>query len=457
MILNMRKLIILLGLGVLFGTQIQAQCGKFVDTPDEEEALRTHVLYRDQIKAENYDAAFADWKKVYEMAPAADGKRATHYEDGRAIYLHKMQSATEAEKTEYRKIIMRLYDEQIACYGGEGKTASIRAYQAFDMFYDLESPYADIEKILKSSMEESGNDFEYFAFLPYAYVVVDLFNEKAMSKEDARSVYTKLNEIADFQVSSGGEYAEDYATAKTDIADVFVAIEDGIFDCDYFKDKLVPEYQAAPDDQDVLQRIYNKLVQKGCDQNLPIMMEMKGKYEKIIAAKNAAAQKEYEANNPLALARKMIEAGDHRGALAKYEEGLAKASSDNEKAEIYLGMASLQGRHLGSPSKGRQLALKAAGLKSSWGKPYMLIGDLYAKGARNCGDAYNQRLAILAATEKYSYAKSIDPSVASDASKRISSYRSSRPDKETAFMMGHKEGSKVKVGCWIGETVTLRF
>ncbi|NNE28075.1 MAG: hypothetical protein HKN16_00460 [Saprospiraceae bacterium] len=445
------------GFAFLASTSSLAQCGKFTDTAKESEALEAHVLYRDQVKLGNLDGAYENWKKAYELAPAADGKRASHYQDGRQIMIHKMASASGAEKEEMMATVMRLYEEELTCYGKDGASASIKAYQGFDMFYELESPYLEVEKVLKSSVSEAGNKAEYFIFLPYAYVVVDLFNEGNMSKEDARWVYKTLNDAADYQVANGSDLAEDYKQAKIDVAEVFEAIEDGIFDCDYFKNKLIPEYQAAPNDSEVIQRVYNKLVQSGCDQGSADMQEMKGKFENMMAAENARRQAEYEKNNPASVARRFYENGDYSGAIGKYEEALAKSTDPAEKAEIYMGMASIQGRNLGSPGKGRQLALKAADLKPNWGKPYMLIGDLYAKGARSCGDAFNQRLAILAAVDKYAYAKSIDPNVASDANKRMSSYRSSRPDKETAFMMGHKEGSRIKVGCWIGETVVLRF
>lgn len=454
-----RMLVLIAGFAFVFSAQVvNAQCGKFADTPEEEAAKTAHVLYRDQFKLEKFDEAYGDWKKAYELAPAADGRRASHYQDGRVILLHKMKSAEGTEKEKLYATIMRLFDEEMTCYGQDDESAAlINAYKAFDMFYDLESPYAEVEKVLKASMETAGDKTEYFIFLPYAYVVVDLFKEGKMDKTAARGVYSRLNEIADLKVKAGGESAADYEQAKKDVYDVFVSIEEEIFDCDYFKERLVPEYQAAPDDTEVLQRVFNRLVQKGCDQNLPIMQEMKGKYAKIISAKNAAEKEEYERNNPAVLARKMYDAGDYQGALAKYEEALGTTSDPEKQANIFLGMASIHGRHLGSPSKGRQMALKAAGMKSGWGKPYMLIGDLYAKSARSCGDSFNQRLAILAATDKYAYAKSIDPSVASEASSRINTYRASRPDKETAFMMGYKEGSKVKVGCWIGESVTLKF
>ena len=108
-------------------------------------------------------------------------------------------------------------------------------------------------------------------------------------------------------------------------------------------------------------------------------------------------------------------------------------------------------------SKARATAREAANMRSNWGRPYMLIGDLYAKSARRCGDDWNQRLAVLAALEKYSYAKSIDSSVESEASKRISKYNSARPEQSEGFMRKLSAGDKATCKCWIGETVTVRF
>ena len=54
-----------------------AQCETWKDTPKENEALELHVIYRDQVKLKNFDAAYEPWKAVYAIAPAADGKRAS--------------------------------------------------------------------------------------------------------------------------------------------------------------------------------------------------------------------------------------------------------------------------------------------------------------------------------------------------------------------------------------------
>ena len=64
------------------------------------------------------------------------------------------------------------------------------------------------------------------------------------------------------------------------------------------------------------------------------------------------------------------------------------------------------------------------------------------------GDSWNQRLAILAAMDKYNYAKSIDSEQAKDANSRLSKYRASMPDKNDGFMRGIKVGHAASVGCW---------
>jgi hypothetical protein len=66
-------------------------------------------------------------------------------------------------------------------------------------------------------------------------------------------------------------------------------------------------------------------------------------------------------------------------------------------------------------------------------------------------------MAVLAAIDKYSYARSIDSEVSEEASKKIGRYAAHKPEKEEGFMRKMKEGQKVKVGCWIGETVSVRF
>ena len=130
---------------------------------------------------------------------------------------------------------------------------------------------------------------------------------------------------------------------------------------------------------------------------------------------------------------------------------------DSSKAEMMLSISGILYRKQGKYAEARQAALKATELRPDWGAPYLLIGDIYLGTARNCGDEWGSRLAVLAAIDKYQMARSVDPVSEVDANERISRIASAMPDKTEGFMRGVNEGAVMKVPCWIDETVKIRY
>jgi tetratricopeptide (TPR) repeat protein len=105
----------------------------------------------------------------------------------------------------------------------------------------------------------------------------------------------------------------------------------------------------------------------------------------------------------------------------------------------------------------RTYALKAISLNPNDGQSYIMIGDMYAESARDCGDnELTQRAPYWAAVDKYIKAKQVDPSVAEDAEKRISSYSVYFPSAQTVFFYALQEGGTYKVECWINEETRIR-
>ena len=445
----------LIFISLLITNSINAQCKNWMDSPQKDEAETAHVLYRQDVKNKDYDAAYDNWKKAYEIAPAADGKRPSHYSDGRKILKHKYDNETdEAKKKELADWIIKLYDEQMQCYGNE---AILLGFKAYDMFYKFRSPYPETYEILKLAIEKGGKNSPYTVLDPMATIAVYLFTNNKMDKEKARATHDKLMEIADFNINNGNKYADQYKAAKQNVIARFAEIKYQIFDCEYFKNELKDEIEQAKNDPVKASEMYGKLRQRHCADDDPLLMTFKKNYEKYAAEENAKRQAEFEANNPGMLAKKAYDAGNYKEAIAKYDEAIAKETDPEKQAGYYFSKASIQFRKLKSYSAAKASAKKAAALRPGWGRPYMLIGDMYASGSRSCGDDWAARLAILAAYDKYAYAKSIDSSVADDAQKRMSKYHASFPDKEEAFMRKVKKGQKVSVPCWIGESVTIRF
>ena len=459
-------IISLVSINVSFG-----QCGIWQDSPQKDDAENAHTIYRQALKSNDLETAFTNWKIAYDIAPAADGLRDFHFTDGIKIYKELLKSETDdAKKKEYKEIVSRLYDECIACYEErviklkncddacyEKRIGNLHGRKGFDMFYTLNSGYGPNLEALEKSLDLGGNNSEYIVFEPVANIVVYQYQKEKISKERAIELHEKIVQIADYNIENNQQYGPYYESSKARMLAKYKEIENDIFDCIYFKEKLIPKYKEDPTNGELVQYIYSKLLAQGCDKEDPDVLEIKEKFEEYAAKVNAEKQAEFEKNNPAFVAKKLYDEGDNKGAIEKYQEAVELEEDPDKKAEYYFSIASIQFRKLNQYTTARETARKAAKLRKSWGRPYMLIGDMYGKSSRSCGDNWNQRLAVLAAIDKYQYAKSIDSSVADEANRKIGIYSKSKPAKEDAFMQGFTEGKVLKVGCWIGENVKLRF
>ena len=462
---------IILPILFLFSQAGISQCASWVGNSNEDEIAGWHSIYRQAIKAKDYATAYEYWKQAYEAAPAADGRRDFHYLDGVKLYMNMFNEASDdATKSEYSAKILSLYDECFDCYKERGialkcstdecydaKLGYVLGRKAYDMYYHLRKPYSETFTAFQEATNLGGNSTEYIVLTPFANVTVYQYQQGIIDKLQAREVHTTLNGIADHNIENNERFKVYYEQAKAAMNAEFSQIERDIFDCAYFKEKLRPEYEADPENPDVIKSVLAVLKGQGCEAGDPMYDELDAKWKKYAAVENARIQAEFEANNPNVMAKKLYDQGDFEGAAAKYRDAISAEPDPEKQASYYFSLASIEFRKLSQYTKARNTARQAAKLKPGWGRPYMLIGDMYGKSARSCGDSWNQRLAILAALDKYAYAKSIDPEVAEEANKKMGIYRGSMPAQDEGFMRGIKAGQTVTVACWIGETVKVRY
>jgi uncharacterized protein YjbJ (UPF0337 family) len=448
--------------------QAQDICANWNNSPKKEEAENAHSIYRQYVKgkqaaelqqldAENFKIAFDHWKKAYDIAPAANGQTALHYSDGRLLYqamYNREQDA--AKKKEYAANILRLYDEQMNCFKNE---AFLLGRKGYDMFFYL--PEYGLSKqtydVFKASLEKGGNATEYIVFDPLGQLLVHLYKNKQVDKQEVITINDKLNAIAEHNIKSNKQYGEYYKSGQGVLDNHLLEIADQVFDCDYFKKQLMPNFEKNPNDLDVVKYVYNKLRQQGCDSTDASMAQLRTKYEVLAKAINDSLEQVLRTSNPGYYAALLQQDGKYSEAIEKYKEAIEKETDNDKKAQFYYSIASIQTYQFSQYNAARDNARKAASLKSNWGRPYILIGDMYARTSRDCGDDWNTRLAILAALEKWAYAKSIDSDVSGDANERIGRYAGSKPDKAEGHMRGVGPGDSAKVGCWIGETVRVSF
>ncbi|HKK74481.1 MAG TPA: hypothetical protein VJ953_05385 [Saprospiraceae bacterium] len=466
-----RKL--LLGLTVLTMTVgfANAQCDSWVGKPDETKIKEAHVLYRgiakgktvDELAAlsdENFNIVYDNWEKAYEAAPAADGKRSYHFTDGVTILEAKKKRAgtTEEEKAELDEKIIQLWSQLGECFPDKKPIGLGR--KAYSMFYMANYGYRPSTlEAFKEALYEGGNEVEYIVLEPLGQLVNYLFQNEQVEQSEARDLLIKAIELADYNIENNETYKVYYESSKARMENAYKDTESGIFDCDYFKQQLIPVYEENKDSLDILKYVYLKLIAQGCDTTDSKIQEIQTTYETLAAEINAERQAEFLENNPAVYANQLYREEKFDEAIAKYEEAIAKEEEAEKQGEYYFSIASIQFRKLGQKSTARATAYKAAELKPNWGRPYLLIGDMYASSTSCRNDNFGKGLIVLAAINKYAYAKSVDddPEVVDDANRKIGLYNGSIPLKEEAFQRGHSEdGARLSTGCWIGETVTLR-
>ena len=112
-------------------------------------------------------------------------------------------------------------------------------------------------------------------------------------------------------------------------------------------------------------------------------------------------------------------------------------------------------KNAGRKSKARSYANKALGFQPSMGRAYLLIANMYADSANECGDSqFNKRAVYWLAADLARKAGRVDNSLSKIAKRTIDSYTGRAPSKTDIFTEGN-EGSVIKFNCWINRSVTV--
>ncbi len=422
-------------------------CGTFEDAAYPDQSLEEFVLYRDFMRAEDWDTAFDYWKKVYKDAPNADGKRANVYSDGVRFYEHFMKENPE-KREEYIDEIFKIYDKLEQCYDDGGYAKATRGFALFFKYPERATKMEQYE-LFKESIDLDGGEPRYFILNPMTALLVDLALEEKIPVGEAK----RYNRIIREAIKKGlaeceGDECEnwniinEYAPARLEALE---AIE-GFYDCDYYRAKYYPEFQASPTDCEVITTVYSRLRWGGCSTDSPEMQALNDAYEK-----NCKTTTGPTCNDLLRDAK-------YRDAISCLESAIEKMDSKNDKAQYKLFIAKIYYAHLKNFSKARQYAQQAANLRSGWGEPYMLIGTLYASSGPRCGPGrgWDSQIVTWPAIDMWRKAKSIDGSVSGEANRLINTYLQYMPDRGEIHQRTLKEGDSFFVPCWIQRSTTIR-
>ncbi len=122
-------------------------------------------------------------------------------------------------------------------------------------------------------------------------------------------------------------------------------------------------------------------------------------------------------------------------------------------------MAEISYRRLENMPRARRYAREANNVNPNDGRPLILIGEMYAASASDCGDdEFTEQTAYWVAVDKFERAASVaeDSSVQERAQDLASTFRQYFPDRELIFFHGYDTGDTYRVECWINRDTTVR-
>lgn len=406
---------------------------------DSVKCVQNLSLYRDYYKQKLYDDAFKYWKIVYSTCPSSSERM---YIDGTNLVEFEIKKAkTKEAKAPLIDSLLQIYDQRIENFGGECK---VLGRKGLDMLRYRGEEIENVYNTLNKSIEGCGNKTEAGTIAGYMNAIVMMEKAGKKTPEDVVAAFTKMSSINAHNIDKYKESktAEYYKKAQESVEN----LGSPYLSCEVLEEMANKGYEMNKADAEWMEKTADLLDKKGCT-DAPIFFTI---------------AKKLHATNPSSVsAEKMgimsLKTKEYGDAEKFFQQAIDLSKDDTKLADYYIELAQAQSSR-GNYGSARSNARKAASLKSGYGLPYIMIGDMIV-GSSSCGgeDACKQKAIYWLAVDYYNKAKAVDPSVAAKANAKIASYAKYFPTKEDCFFGGTKEGDSVSIGCWIGESTKARF
>ncbi len=426
----------LLSLFLIFSYAAHAQ-GGWNWPEDKATAQEKVVLYTDAKKQKNYEAAVPPLQWLHENAPDLNS---SIYVNGADIYEElAMKAKDPAHKQEYIDKTLAMYDKRIE-YFGDGKESDImnrKASSAMKMMYKDKEKYDQLQEIFQGTVEKTNGNLAYYNLVPYMTIAKTQFERGKIDEARVIEIYDEIAGIADKKAAAGGKTASKYKDVGENVDRIFASTI--TVSCDYIEEKMLPKLQANPDDAEMAKKIIALSLASSCTDR-PFFIEA------------AEATFNAEPNPGLAktIGSRKLANGEEAEADKWFKKAIELSSDDEQKSEIYMDMASINLKN-GDRAQARDYALKSASLSGAQAsKAYTMVGNMYMNSASQCKGGKNvveDRAVFIAAHDMYAKAGNREG---------MSSAKEQFPSKEEVFTYNKKVGEKVKIDCWVGETVTIQ-
>ena len=435
--MKIRFLQIILGLGliILFLPDLNAQKeSKYGE--DSLTCIMNISLYREFYRQKNFADAIGPWRAVFAKCPRGTQNA---YIDGVKMFNSFIKNEEDKEIKEILiDTLMMIYDQRIEYFNKRGY---ILGRKGADYFKFRPSAVEESYNILNESVELEGNKSSYSILGYYFKSTIKLVDKGFAPKALILENYDKISEIVDYNINNNDpKSALKYENTKGYIENAF----EPYATCENLISIYSEKFAENPDDVEQLNKIIKLLDKKGCHED-PLYFEANVKLYEIDPSPESA----------FLIGKMFLKKGEYKNA-AEYLEQASEMENKEKVGDVYVFLAESY-RNMNNYPKARSFAYKAIEINPKNGNPYIIIGDMYAASAKDCGDNdLTKRVAYWVAVDKYKKAKRVDNSIEIIANKRINNVSANFPNVQTIFFHDLKEGDTYKVGCWINENTTVR-
>ncbi len=403
---------------------------------DKATAEEKNAIYTDYVKQGSFKEAQA---AHYWLLTNAPDLNPSLYINGAKLY----KGLADSEKDPARKIILQdsallMYDLRIKYFQKEAKVINRKAYTAYKYYKGREDKHEELLAILQKAFKLNGNKVYDNNLVAYMDAVRRIQHKtKKFSQDEIFAMYDEVSAIIKYKIGANSQKAEKLKGYQ-DTIDKMLTDMIGEVDCAFIDDKLGPKLDADPTDVNLAKKIVQLSLAGKCSDS-PLFLQAakivhKGEpthgMAKVIALK-CEASKDYDC------------------ALSFFSEAAELGETNVEKAEMYMEIGDLYAKR-GNKSKAREYYLKTANTDPSMKKAYSQIGYLYFKSYDDCKQGVSRvddRAVFIAAYEMFKRGGN---------SSGMNNAKEQFPSMEEIFSEGKELGQSVKVGCWIGETVTIQ-
>jgi len=433
--MRLRLLGLLTSIALFSGLSVHAQAYG----SDSLQCMEKLSVFYEFAKAKNYVDAFEPWYWVYQNCPAAHKNT---FIQGPNIVEGKIKATEDdVQKADLVQLLYEVWENRNTYFPGQegyvyGKLGSEM------MSYDGSERFREAFTHLEKSIDIDGDKTSASVLLYYVKAAAYRYNADELTKIDIIDIYQRVDQIISTNLEDDDTRNDTYYSKASEgiesMLGPFLECEDLV---KVYTDKL----EEIQQDPSRMARAANLLEKKGCTDSDVFFTLSEALYNQ-----NPSATSAYR------MGTMSYTRSNYSKAIEFFKAGMDLDEDDNRKADYALRIATAYTK-TDSKANARTYAMKAAGLRSGWGDPYLLIGDLYAS-TKGCGtNEFEVKSVFWAAIDKYEYARFIDPSVADAAAQRIKNSKVHAPDKTLAFQYGKHDVPSVQVGCWINEEAKVRL